>query len=550
MGQFRQRAARFATAAAVTLMVGALTAPSALAGLCFTSGKVYVQQKVWDKAARFLECARHEEPDNLQLYGLLGIARVQLREYRSAGAAFAIGIQMATEKNDEKRIKELKQNRDAALAGLYNKGLAAMSRAGNVELDTERTKVEDSPQAKLEKEKGAPTDFAKWSEGGAWHEVWYYADGGAYYFPPTGEDPTATSLTRFGGSTELQSAVADSTAFPDYDGPSKMLEAVYNFELASMVDPNSVDTYTNLSFLYERVGRIDDAIAAAKAGLALGPKKEIESRLILNLRAAAMGRGNRLYAERKFKESVPAYWAAMETDTTNRVIYLSRIAEAWLQVAEPLAKDSPERKAAFDSAATNFKLLYDVAPPDAHEERQNSIFNAAVIANNLGDYKKAAGILDKGLSEYPDNKDLQSLAGQTKFQAENYDGAIVNLQNAVKLDAKDPTNHQFLFLSYLKKGNKEASSAEYAIYKALREGKQRTGNDLKVWVDAADNRLGPSNKLKATVAAEGYPDEVYNYTDDGKSFESWFYWGKGKSVTFMEGQIFSQGTFPPQKIVN
>jgi len=45
----------------------------------------------------------------------------------------------------------------------------------------------------------------------------------------------------------------------------------------------------------------------------------------------------------------------------------------------------------------------------------------------------------------------------------------------------------------------------------------------------------------------GYPDELYTYSDDGKTFESWFYWSKGKSVTFMEGQVFSQGTFPAQK---
>jgi len=49
-----------------------------------------------------------------------------LRQYRSAGAAFEIGIQMSTAKKDEKRVKELKQNRDAALVGLYNKGIAAM----------------------------------------------------------------------------------------------------------------------------------------------------------------------------------------------------------------------------------------------------------------------------------------------------------------------------------------------------------------------------------------------------------------------------------------
>jgi hypothetical protein len=54
-----------------------------------------------------------------------------------------------------------------------------------------------------------------------------------------------------------------------------------------------------------------------------------------------MGRGNRLYNDRKYKESIPAYWSAMETDTTNRIVYLDRIAESWLRYAEPLPKDSP-----------------------------------------------------------------------------------------------------------------------------------------------------------------------------------------------------------------
>jgi tetratricopeptide (TPR) repeat protein len=544
MHRIRQRAARVFVAVAAIVTITGLIAPTAQAGLCFTSGKVYVQQKVYDKAARFLECARREEPDNLQVYGLLAFSRNTLRQYKAAGAIYQIGIQLSTEKKDDKKVKELKQARDAALAGLYNKGIAAMTRAGNVVAATERTTDEGTPQAKLEKEKGSPNDFARWSEGGAVHEVWYYTkDNMSYYFPPTGEDPTATPIKPFSVAMDLQSAALDSTVFNDYEGASKVMDAAYNFELASIIDPTSADVFQNLSYLFELVGRVDDAIAAAKEGLKYRPG---DPKLIQNMKVAAMGRGNRLYNAGKFKDATAAYWAAIAADPSNQFVYLSRIAESWLQYGQPLP-DGAEKTAAYDSSSTNFELLYNTAPPDSNDVRANAIYNVAIIASNRNDLKLASAKLAEGLKSFPDNLDLLGLAGQVRYNAGDYDGAIAALRHAVELDAHESQYHQFLFLSLTKQGKRDAAAAEYAMYKALSEGKQRKGQPLKVWVDTAANRLGPGQKLTETVTANGYPDELYTYSDDGKSFESWFYWTKGKSVTFMEGQVFSQGTFPAQK---
>ncbi|HEY6572245.1 MAG TPA: tetratricopeptide repeat protein [Candidatus Eisenbacteria bacterium] len=543
MLRIRQRAARVGTSAAAVVMMVSLLAPTATAGLCFTSGKVYVQQKVYDKAARFLECARKEEPDNLQLYALLAFSRNQLRQYRAAGAAFEIGIQMSTAKKDEKRVKELKQNRDAALVGLYNKGIAAMGRAGTVASLPERTTDEGTPQAKMEKEKGSPGDFANWTEGGARHEVWYYPkESMSYYFAPTGEEPMAVPLKPFTLGGDLQAAVLDSTVFGEYEGGSKMLDALYNFELSALIDPTSADVFKNLSYLYELVGRVDDAIAAARIGLTIKPGDEM---LIRNMKVAAMGRGNRLYNAGHYKDATTAYWAAIGADPANQFVYLSRISEAWLQHADPLPK-GPERNAAFDSAAVNFKYLFTSAPPDSQAIRENAIFNVAVIATRQENMKDAAAALDEGLKTFPSNLDLLGLAGQVRYQAADYNGSVAALRKAVELNAREPVYHQFLFLSYLKLQKKDESAAEYAMYKALGEGKQRKGSQLKVWVDSADNRLGPGNQAKPTLTAEGYPDEVYTYTEDAKTFESWFYWKKGKSFTFMEGQVFSKGIFPAQ----
>ncbi len=543
MLRIRQRAARLGTAAAAIVVMVSLVAPTATAGLCFTSGKVYVQQKVYDKAARFLECARREEPENLQLYALLAYSRNQLRQYRAAGAVFEIGIQMSAAKKDEKRVKELKQSRDAALVGLYNKGIAAMGRAGTVASLPERTTDGGSQQATLEKEKGSPGDFANWTEGGTRHEVWYYPkEAMSYYFAPTGDAPLAMPLKPFALGGDLQSAVIDSTVYGEYEGGSKMLDALYNFELSALVDPTSADVFKNLSYLYELVGRVDDAIAAARVGLTIKPGDEM---LIRNMKVAAMGRANRLYNAGKFKDATGAYWAAIQANPENQFVYLSRISESWLQYADPLPK-GPERTAAFDSAAANFKFLFTSAPPDSQAIRENAIFNVAVIATRVEDMKAAQAALDEGLQAFPSNLDILGLAGQVRYQAADYTGSVAALRKAVELNAREPVYHQFLFLSFLKLQKRDESAAEYAMYKALGEGKQRKGSQVKVWVDTADKRLGPGNQAAPTFKVESYPDEIFTYSEDGKQFESWFYWKKGKSFTFMEGQVFSKGIFPPQ----
>ncbi len=119
------------------------------------------------------------------------------------------------------------------------------------------------------------------------------------------------------------------------------------------------------------------------------------------------------------------------------------------------------------------------------------------------------------------------------------------LKHALELDPTDAANHQFLFLALNQTGDKKNSVAEYTIYKALSQGTKKP--NVKVWVDSADNRLGAGNQLTPLKKTEGYPEEVYTYMEENKTFETWFFWSKGKSVTFLEGQIFTQGVFPPKK---
>src|SRR5262245_15972293 len=147
-------------------LVSLLVAAPASAGVNFTSMKVYVQQKVYDKAAHYGELARKEEPGNTQVYSLLGFSRAQLRQYASAGAAFSIGMKVCADKKDKKRADEIEGNRKALYADLFNQGIKALGRAGKISQDDARTTDEGTPQAAVAKERGEPKDFSRFTEGG------------------------------------------------------------------------------------------------------------------------------------------------------------------------------------------------------------------------------------------------------------------------------------------------------------------------------------------------------------------------------------------------
>ncbi len=543
------RARLLCAAAAVVALGVALAAQPAAAGVNFTSGKVYVQQKVYDKACRFLELARQEEPDNPQVYSLLAFARSRQRQYASAGAAFQLGIKAAADKKDKKHQDEMTKNRESVIAELFNPGIGALGRAGQIEQKDERTTDAGTPQAALEKERGEPKDFTRFTESGKAHEIWYYPDQGvAFHFTPGGTEPLQIPYKPFKPPAEAKTAVTDTTVYPPYSGASALAEAAYDFELALLIDPSAPDIYKNLSYVYDVLGRPDDSIRAAQIGLQIKPD---DAHLKQNLRVAALGRGNRLFAGKKYADAIPAYRAAMAYDSAGTVIYLSRIAESYQLAAQPMEK-SGARDSLLDNAATTYMQVVDGAPTDSAGmwAKENSLYNAAVIQMTLDRYPKAVAILDKGVGMFPKSKELMSLDGQAKYQTTppDYDGSVAAMRKVLELDPKDKDAHQFLFLALNKLKKQDESIAEYTVYKALDAGKQRLGSQLKTWVDSADNRLPPGHQITKTVKSDGYPDEVRTFFDGDKKLESWFYWSKGKSITFLEGQVFSQATFPPVKM--
>jgi tetratricopeptide (TPR) repeat protein len=534
-----------ALAAAVALLF--VVATPAHAGICFTSGRVYIQQKVFEKACWYLECAREEEPTTIPIYNLLAFARAQQQEYISAGGALALGLQLADKDADKnkKEIEKLVQTRKALNVDLYNKGIAAFGKAGQPSFMDGRTQGQaGTPQDAVEKEYGAPPYYGIVNENGRTQEFWFYPDKGkSFHFGP--DEVDSSDYHPYEGLPKPEVAVVDTVQFGPYTGGSYFAEAAYWFRLASYVDPTSIDTYSNLSFAYGVLGRAPDAMRAAKLGLALDPKN---ASLQKNLRAAAMSTGQRFFASGEYPSAIKAFYSAMEVDTASTLVYMDRIASSWYAQAQKLEK-GPERSAAYDSASAAFQRLLQVVPADAdsaHQAiRENALYNAAVIYNNLEEYTKAADILAKSVDLFPKNKEMATLYGEMKFYAEDYAGAVPILRRAIALDPQEARPHQVLFNALVKLKKTDEAQKEYWIYRALQDGTPKRSNIIKIWCDAADNRFGAGNDLNGVRTTLGYPEEVRDFSDEGKVIETWFYWTKGKCVTFQDGKKVSEGTFPP-----
>jgi tetratricopeptide (TPR) repeat protein len=544
----------FLRGAALLAATSMLLTPAtpALAGICFTSGRVYVQQKNWPKACYNLECARREEPGEVKIYNLLAFARSEQYQYMSSGGALELGFRLAQrdEKKHKKEIDQLVITRRAVNVDLFNRGLKALNNAGNPSFQESRTQGDEStPQGRIEKAYGAPPYYSIVIEAGGSHEFWYYPEKGkSFHFPPGSAEPEDDPFVPYVGFGDPEKAVVDTTVYGPYQGGSYFEEAAYWFRLASYVDPQSIDTYLNLSYVLNAIGRADDSMRAARLGLAIDPKND---RLQKNLRAAAMSTGNRFYGAGEYPRAIKAYNAAMQVDTASTIAYMERIANSWYNLAQSFEKGA-EKTAAYDSAAASYQRLLDVVPADTVRAnvtvRENALYNASVIYNNLEQYAKAAEILEKAVELFPNNKEMASLLGQMRFLANDYAGALPHLKRAIELDPADAVSHQYLFNSLMKLAKTKEAEDEYWMYRSLNDGTPKRANLIKIWCDTADNRYGKENDLNAVRAAEQYPEEIRTFSDENnKTVETWFYWSKGKAFSFREGKKVGQGTFPPKK---
>ncbi|HVP38429.1 MAG TPA: tetratricopeptide repeat protein, partial [Candidatus Saccharimonadales bacterium] len=104
----------------------------ALAGPMYTSLKLYVGQKNWERAVKVGPRAIEEDPEKPDIYNKFGIALAELDSIQQAGEMFEKGLQLARAQKDADAEKEVESGRDHYYAHYFNQGLASLNGGNDV----------------------------------------------------------------------------------------------------------------------------------------------------------------------------------------------------------------------------------------------------------------------------------------------------------------------------------------------------------------------------------------------------------------------------------
>jgi tetratricopeptide (TPR) repeat protein len=194
--------------------------------------------------------------------------------------------------------------------------------------------------------------------------------------------------------------------------------------------------------------------------------------------------GDRYAADKKFKEAVVEYRAAIQTDPRSGEARL-KLADAYLQV-----KDIPN---AFRETIRAADLLPDNA--DAQ-------LKAAAFLMLAQKYEDARTRAQSVLAKDPRNVQAQILVGNATAGMKDFDAAVADMEEAIRLEPARANTYANLGMLQMARGNKE--SAEAAFKKAVEIDPKSVPARLALanYYAASDQRPLAEQTLKDALALE------------------------------------------------
>ena len=282
-------------------------------------------------------------------------------------------------------------------------------------------------------------------------------------------------------------------------------------------------TARNLATVHALQCQFKQAEAILADGLKAAPE---DSSLKAAMRVVRVNIANTMVDEKKYDEAITFYAELAKSEPTN--------ADHWLATADihfRQAQSGPE-----DTRPGHFRAAGE-AYAKASELRSNDgdlSFNAALSFQNAKVYDKALPMWERTLKIRPEDTDALSAMGDVLIELKRCGEAITAVHRAVTLKGDDKILHRQLSSAYTRCGNNPKATEELVVFIALSRG--TAAPDAAAAVKEAKQGTAAAK----TLASEGVPEQVYEWTADDQKWTSWFYWAKRRAYHFGDNGALSQ----------
>ena len=251
-----------------------------------------------------------------------------------------------------------------------------------------------------------------------------------------------------------------------------------------------------------------------------------DSSLTQALKAVRTNYARKLVDDKKYEEAIAYFTDLLKTEPNNGDLYLS-IGDAYFKRAQ--GKQADARNADFVLAGDAYAKAGELKPGDA-----DLPFNAALAYQNAGQWAKAEGQWRLASKLRTDDVDALSSLAAVLAEQKKFDESIKTIHAAVGLKPQNKNLHRQFGAIYTKAGNNGKATEELMVYLAMQNGQPVP--------DAAAAAKGAKGGTAAarTLASDGAPEQVYAWTADQDSYETWFYWAKQRAFTFKAGALVTK----------
>ncbi len=300
-------------------------------------------------------------------------------------------------------------------------------------------------------------------------------------------------------------------------------EALADLTRASLLKPDDPQTLRNLGSVHAFMGDYRQAEARFQEGLKLAPG---DSSLILSLKSVRVGYARSLVDAKKYDEAIAHFNELIRAEPEAGEHPLS-LGEAYFARAQ--SRQGNERKADFKLAGDAYARAGKLKPTEA-----DLPFNAALAYQNAGEWALAEAQWRAAVALRPDDVEALSSLGMVLAESGKFVDAVKTVHKAVSLKPQQKNLHRQLGAIYTKAGNNGKATEELMVYLAMQNGQ------LVADATAATAEVRAESAAGKTLASEGPPDQVYTWTADKDTYNTWFYWAKKRAYTFKLGSLVTK----------